>query len=155
MKLLIAIDGSSGALGALLQALKWVQGGLQASFVLVNVQEPASLYEMAVTHDADKLKALRAAAGADLLAPAEALLDAAGAAYESEVAGGDPANLIMELAENYGCDAIVVGARGMGDPGAGGLGPVARALVEHAPMTVMIGRLAEPEAAEGDVDADR
>lgn len=153
MKLLVAIDGSSGALGGLLQALKWVQAGLQASFVLVNVQEPASLYELAVTHDADKLKALRTAAGADLLAPAEALLDAAGASYESEVAGGDPANLIMELAENYGCDAIVVGARGMGDPAAGGLGPVARALVDHAPMTVMVGRLAEPESNEpGDAD---
>lgn len=151
MKMLIAIDGSAGALAALRHALQWVGEGLNASFVLANVQEPASLYEMAVAHDADKIQALRAAAGADVLAPAEALLDAAGVDYESEVAGGDPANLIVELAENYGCSAIVVGARGVGSPDGAGVGPVAQALVAHASMPVTVVRWS---VAEGDVAED-
>lgn len=152
MKILIAVDGSAGALQAVRHALSLVQAGLRAEFVLVNVQEPASLYEMAVAHDADQLKALRTAAGADLLAPAETLLDAAGVGYESEVAGGgDPANLIVELAENYGCAAIVVGARGTGSDGAGGVGPVAQALVAHATLPVTVVHV--PEAVEGD-DSD-
>jgi nucleotide-binding universal stress UspA family protein len=154
MKILLAVDGSACALDAVRHALQLVAQGLRASFVLVNVQEPASLYELAVAHDAEQLKALRAAAGADLLAPAEALLDAAGAEYESEVAGGsDVANLIVELAENYGCDAIFVGARGVGDADAGGAGPVAEALVAHAPMPVTVVRPAEG-AGEGTTAAD-
>jgi nucleotide-binding universal stress UspA family protein len=150
MKILIAVDGSAGALQAVQHGLSLVQGGLRTEFVLVNVQEPASLYEMAVAHDADQLKTLRTTAGADLLAPAEALLDAAGVGYESEVAGGsDLANLIAELAENYGCSAILVGARGMGSEGAGGAGPVALALVAHATVPVTVVHV--PDEVEGDV----
>ncbi len=146
MKILVAVDGSRGALAGVRHVLKLVGSGLSASVVLINVQEPASLYEMAVTHDADKLKALRVAAGAELLAPAEALLEAAGIDYESEVAGGDPANLIVELSENYGCDLLVAGARGVGDTDAGGLGSVAQALVQHAPMPVTVVRPADADA---------
>jgi nucleotide-binding universal stress UspA family protein len=152
MKILIAIDGSAGALAGLRHALQWVGDGLKASFVLANVQEPASLYELAVTHDADKLKALRAAAGADVLAPAEALLDAAGVEYESEVAGGDPANLLVELAENYGCEAIVAGARGVGNPHGAGLGPVVQALVERATMPVTVVRRVDEDDLEDAAD---
>lgn len=155
MKILIAVDGSAGALQAVRHALALVQAGLRAEFVLVNVQEPASLYEMAVAPDPDKLKALRAAAGADLLAPAEALLDEAEVGYESEVAGGgDPANLIVELAENYGCSGIVVGARGMGSDGAGGAGPVALALVAHATVPVTVVHVPEIEGDVGDSITD-
>lgn len=152
MKVLIAIDGSVDALAALRHALQWVGDGLKASFVLANVQEPASLYELAVAHDPDKLKALRAAAGADVLAPAEALLDAAGVEYESEVAGGEPANLLVELAENYGCEAIVVGARGVGSPGGAGLGPVAQALASHAPMPVTVVRTVDEDLPDDAAD---
>jgi nucleotide-binding universal stress UspA family protein len=55
---------------------------------------------------------VRGAAGADLAAPAEALLQAAGVDYELEVAGGEPATMILELAENYGCGLIVLGGEG-------------------------------------------
>jgi len=152
-KILLAIDGSAAALGAVRHALDLVADGLKATFVLVNVQEPASLYEMAVSHDADQLKALRAAAGADVLAPAEALCDAAGVDNECEVAGGDPANMIIELAENYGCAAIFAGARGVGDAGATGLGRVALALAAHAPMPVTLVRLADATEGEAPDDA--
>jgi nucleotide-binding universal stress UspA family protein len=149
MKILLPIDGSPPALQAVQHALQLVQEGLHASFVLANVQEPASLYEMVVAHDAAVIERVRGAAGADLLAPAEALLDAAGVDYESEVAGGDPANLLVELLENYGCDAVVMGARGMGETAAS-LGSIALALLHHSPVPVTVVRApAEPET---DVD---
>ncbi|HEY6135475.1 MAG TPA: universal stress protein [Rubrivivax sp.] len=143
MKILLPIDGSPLALKAVRHALQLVSQGLRASFVLVNVQEPASLYEMVVAHDAAVIEQVRGAAGADLLAPAEALLDVAGVDYESEVAGGAAANLLVELLENYGCDAVVMGARGMGDTSAA-LGSVALALLHHSPVpvTVVRGRMA-------------
>ena len=59
--------------------------------MLANVQVPPSLYEIVVAHDAEVLSDVRRDAGADLLAAAEALLEADGASWESEVVGGDPA----------------------------------------------------------------
>ena len=109
MKTLLPIDGSPNALAAVHHALRLREQGLACEMVLVNVQEPASLYEVVVAHDAQVLTDVRRAAGADLLAPAEALLDAAGVEWESEVAGGQPAALLLELLENYGCDAVVKG----------------------------------------------
>lgn len=142
MKLLLAIDGSACALQAVRHALTLCADGLRTDFVLINVQEPATLYEVVVAHDPAVIEQVRSAAGADLLAPAEALLDAAGQSYESEVAGGTPATLLVELAENYGCDAILCGARGAGDPEGDGLGSVAQSLVDHSPMPVTVVRMA-------------
>jgi nucleotide-binding universal stress UspA family protein len=56
------------------------------------------------------------------------------------VAGGVPEHLIVELAENYGCDAIVMGARGLGDPEGSGLGSVAQAELGSSPMPVTVVR---------------
>ncbi len=135
MKMLLAVDGSSASLQAVRRALALAAEGLEARYVLVNVQPPANLYEVVTAHDPDVIREVRGAAGADLLAPAEALLDEAGADYESEVAGGEPAHLIVELAENYGCDAIVLGGRG----------EVAQAVLAASPVMVIV--VPEPDAA--------
>lgn len=148
MKILLPVDGSAAALAAVGHALALVQEGLRADFVLVNVQEPASLYEMVVVHDADVIEKLRSDAGAELLAPAEALLEAAGLSYESEVAGGQPATLLVELLENYGCEAVVMGAQGAGS----GAGSVALALLQHSPVPVTLVRAPEPQNLD-DADA--
>lgn len=109
MKLLIAIDGSAASLQAVRWVLRLAAEGLPVDIVLINVQEPASLYEVVTAHDPDVIGQVRGAAGADLLRGAEQLVEAAGRRYESEVAGGVPEHLIVELAENYGCDAIAMG----------------------------------------------
>jgi nucleotide-binding universal stress UspA family protein len=152
MKILLPVDGSADALAAVRHALALVRDGLQAEFVLVNVQEPASLYEMVVAHDPDVIVHVRSEAGADLLSPAEALLEAAGLSYESEVAGGQPVTVLVELLENYGCDAVVMGARGAGS----GSGSVAMAMLQRSPVPVTLVRApaldepaAERDAAEG------
>lgn len=141
MKILLPVDGSPTSLAAVRHALQLRAEGLDASYVLLNVQVPPSLYEVVVAHDAEVLSDVRRAAGADLLAGAEALLQAAGAEWESEVAGGEPGALIVELLENYGCDAVVMGA------GESSLGSVAEAVLRHAPVPVTVVR--QPVAAEG------
>lgn len=142
MKILLPVDGTTLSLHAVHHALRLRREGLAATFVLVNVQEPPSLYEVVVAHDPERLDDVRRAAGVDLLATAEALLKGANAEWESEVAGGDPGHVIVDLAENYRCDAVVMGA---GPQGA--LGTVAQAVLKHSPVPVMIVR--EPV-----VDAD-
>lgn len=156
MKIMLAVDGSEPSLAAVRHALTLAAQGLRATYVLANVQEPPSLYEVVVAHDPDVLAQVRGAAGSDLLAPAAALLDAAGAEYESEVAGGDPSTLLVDLAENYGCDLVVMGARGVGTPEGRGLGPVAHALLLHSPVPVTIVRepSSEPAGTEADEGAE-
>jgi nucleotide-binding universal stress UspA family protein len=148
-KILLPVDGSADALAAVRHALQFFAALPNVSFVLVNVQGPPSLYEAVVAHDAERILALRRAAGADLLGAAESLLERAGVDYESEVASGAAEHLIVELAENYGCHAIVMGARGIGGPvDEGGLGPVALAVLQGSPVPVTIVRAAA--AAEAD-----
>lgn len=139
MKILLAVDGSPSSLAAVGHALSQVREGLSASFVLANVQEPPSLYEVVVAHDPAVLDAVRTAAGADLLAGATALLDAAGVAYETEVAGGEPGHVLLDLIDNYGCDAAVIGAGA-----AAGHGAVAQALLRHSPVPVTV--VPQPQA---------
>jgi nucleotide-binding universal stress UspA family protein len=145
MKMLLAVDGSPPSLAAVRHALALREQGLALQFVLANVQPPPSLYEVMVAHDRQVLDEVRAGAGADLLAPAQALLDAAGVEYEVEVAGGDPGATLAEMAEDYGVDAVMIGARS-GTPGA-----VAHALLQHAgvPVTLVREREAESEAEAG------
>ncbi len=140
MKILLPVDGSAASLAAVQHALACVQAGLRASFVVANVQEPASLYEVVVAHDPAVLDDVRAAAGADLMRGAEALLEAAGQSFESEVASGDPGNVLLDLIDNYGCDAVVMGAAE--DELEGPVGAVARALLERSPVPVTLVRVA-------------
>lgn len=148
MKILLPVDGSPDALAAVRYALRLAEGGLAAEMVLVNVQVPASLYEVVTAQDAEVIEQVRSSAGADLLAPAEALLQASGLSWESEVVGGYPSTMLTEVLENYGCDMVVMGARGMAKPDGDGLGSVTEAVLSHSPVPVTVVRVAE--AADAD-----
>lgn len=148
MKILLPVDGTPSALFAVQHALRLRQEGLDASYVLANVQTPPSLYEVVTAHDASVLDDVRRAAGADLLAPAEALLEAAGASWESEVAGGEPGHVLVDLVETYGCDAVIMGAQEEGE----GVGPVAMALLEHCPVPVTVVRPPMPVEPQADLE---
>ena len=79
LKILVAVDGSELSLDGVRHTLQWLQQGLQATVVLAHVQEPASLYELVTSRDPDLIAAASVEAGEHLLAPARALLEAAGA----------------------------------------------------------------------------
>jgi nucleotide-binding universal stress UspA family protein len=79
-----------------------------------------------------------AEAGAHALAPAQALLQAAGISFESEVAKGDPAHTLVDILERYGCDLVVMGARGMGNLRSAMLGSVSHEVLHAAGVPVMI-----------------
>ena len=149
MKILLAVDGSPAALAAVQHALRWAREGLAVEFVLATVQEPPSLYEVVVAHDPAVLDAVRTEAGTDMLAEASALLDAAGHSFESEVAGGEPGHVLVDLIERYGCDAVVAGATGASEgkgASARAIGTVAMALLRHSPVPVTLVRLPEADA---------
>lgn len=151
MKILLPVDGSAVSLAAVGFAIRMAQEGLQSSVVLANVQEPATLYELVVAHDQQVIEQASAAAGAHTLAAAEALLKAAGIAYECEVAMGDPAHTLIDILENFQCDLVVMGASGTSTLRSALLGSVSNEVLHAAGVPVMIVKAVEPsEPAEPD-----
>lgn len=140
MKILLPVDGSEHSLNAVRYAIRLVQEGLSASFVLLNVQEPTYLYEMVLAPDADVLERVTGAAGSHSLEGAEDLLRQAEITFEREVASGDPAHTILETGESYDCDAIILGARGRGVLRSALLGSVSQAVLHGSPVPVTIVR---------------
>ena len=152
MKILVPVDGSPASLEAVRQALRMVQGGLRASLVLANVQEPATLYEMLLAHDPEVIEKVSAEAGLHLLEPARALVREAGVEHEIEVAAGDPAHTLIDVLENFGCDMVVMGARGLGTLRSAMLGSVSHEVLHAAQVPVLIVKHPPPPEAEAPVD---
>ncbi len=153
-KILIAVDGSDLSLDGVHHALGLVRQGLKASVVLANVQEPATLYEMVTARDADLIAAASLEAGEHLMAPARALLDAAGVSYETDIGVGDVAHTLVDMIERSGCDLVVIGARGQGAISSALLGSVSQEVAHASPVPVTIvkhvdvARQLEPESEE-------
>jgi len=138
MKILLPVDGSELSLEAVRFAIRMVLAGLRADAVLANVQEPASLYEMLVAHDPEVIARVSAQAGQHALLSAQALLDAAGVEYECEVAQGDPAHTIIDIAERFACDLIVMGARGTSALRSAMMGSVSNEVLHASAVPVVI-----------------
>ena len=138
MKLLIPVDGSEPALQAVRHALHLQREGLRASFVLATVQEPTYTYELMLAPDADVLDRVTGAVGARALKSAEALFEAAGLAFEREIGSGDPAQMLLAIAQRCGCQAIVMGARGRGALRSVLLGSVSSAVLQASTLPVTI-----------------
>ena len=138
LKILIAIDGSALSLDAVHHAVELARNGLNASVVLANVQEPASLYELVVSRDPQLIAQASEAAGEFLMAPARVLLDGAGVAYEVAVGVGDPANTLVDMIESLGCNLAILGARGQGAISSALLGSVSQAVAHASPVPVTI-----------------
>ena len=147
MKILLPVDGSLHALQAVKHALALVRAGLKAEFVLANVQPHANLYEVVTAHDAELIDQVRSAAGADELQGAEALLSGAGVEWESEVVGGEPSRMLLEMIERYGCSAVIMGAHGTGALRELLTGSVSGELVRHSAVPVTLVRAAVLEEA--------
>ncbi|WP_345061845.1 universal stress protein [Acidovorax lacteus] len=137
-KLLLAVDGSEGALAAVRHVIGLARSGLQLSVVIASAQEPTYLYELLMPPDAEVLARWSAAAGRQALAQASALLADAEIPYEQELLTGDPAEMVLECAHRHGCSQIVMGARGRGPVQGLILGSVSQAVLQGAKLPVTI-----------------
>jgi nucleotide-binding universal stress UspA family protein len=148
MKILLPVDGSAVSLEAVRFVVRMARAGLDTRVVLANVQEPATLYELVVAHDPQVIEQVSAAAGTHTLQAAQALLDAAAIAYESEVASGDPAHTVIDILERYECDLVVMGASGTGPLRSALLGSVSNEVLHAAGVPVMIVKALEESAVD-------
>lgn len=145
--IMIAIDGSPESLEAVRHALALIQRGLRADVALVNVQEPASLLELA-TQDSDAIAAAAVEAGEHLMAAGAALLDEAGVGYSMEVVLGEPSTVLVDMAEQLGAELVILGARGMGAIESVLVGSVSKAVISRCSKPVLVVKL--PEVADED-----
>jgi len=140
--ILIAVDGSEASLAAVRQGVLLVQNGLRAAVALVNVQKPASLLELA-THDADAIAAAAVEAGEHLMQAGVALLAKAQVTYTTEVVLGEPALMLVDMADQVQADWVILGAHGTSAIRRAWLGSVSQEVLSRCTKPVLIVRLPE------------
>jgi nucleotide-binding universal stress UspA family protein len=147
VKVLIATDGSEGAVTAAQQALRLMNPDASV-LVLAVVETPA-----------DSAAGFDSGFGGSVADPGVLEVewesgqrradDAAGrtieglgsrAGIESRIEGGDPATAICEVAREVGADVVVVGSRGHGFLRRALLGSVSSHVLHHAPCPVLVVR---------------
>lgn len=151
MKILLPVDGSPESLEAVHHAVRMARHGLRASFVLVNVQEKPTVYELMTVRDEAARRRASGQAGVHLLEPAARLLAAAGLAYLEEVVVGEPNRALIDLIERHGCDAVIVGTARVGAVRSLLAGSTSMSLLQDAPVpvTVVHRTSTEGDAASG------
>ena len=147
MKILIATDGSEYSREAIEKCCKMVLME-SASVKLVSVVEPVTpIAAEPFAISADYMHEAQAALikQADgFVAEAEMLIREKvpdrNVEISSQVSIGNPARAVVEAAQDWGADLIVVGSHGYGFWGRMLIGSVSQAIINHAPCSVMVVR---------------
>jgi nucleotide-binding universal stress UspA family protein len=136
--MLVAVDGSEHSENAVRHALDMARRVGDARILLVNVQPPAMSGEVSNLVTAEEVIDQHTEAGRLVLAPAQAMIEQSGVAYETEIAIGRPAESIVDCANRRGCDAIVMGASSHGPVRSLVLGSVAAKVAHMAEVPVTV-----------------
>ncbi len=139
--ILVAVDGSASSERAIRYLIAMLEGarrdGEGPKLSVINVQRPVS-GDVSRFVASDSLKDYHHENAEKALAPARALLDAAGLKYEELQRVGEPPTQIAEAAQAQGSDLIVMGTRGLGTHTAGLIGSVAQGTVAAAAVPVLL-----------------
>ena len=139
-RVLLAVDGSEYAAQAVRHMLA-LRDDLRApealDLHLVNVQRSVS-GDVSTFVAGETLDEYYRERSESALAPARALLDAAGVSYKEHLRVGNPGPAIAEVARSLSCDLIVMGTHGLGSRAAALLGSVAQTTVEHSSVPVLL-----------------
>ena len=146
LKILLPVDGTPTALGAVRHVMQLVHHGLRAKVVLAHVEREASLYEMVAARDPDVLQGVTEGAADDAFRPAEELLRGMHIPFERDLAVGDPARVLLEICERQHCQMVVMGTEETSDMHSVMFGSVSHAVANHAPVPVTLVRPAVPES---------
>lgn len=135
---LIPIDGSAAALRALALALDAARGQAEGRVHVLNVQAPVLHPWPGKLVSPGMIAAELRSEGEKLLVQPETMARAAGLACVPDVRIGAPAEVIAAYAAEKGCDAIVMGTRGMGAVAGLVMGSVAQKVVHLASVPVTL-----------------
>lgn len=137
-KFLVAIDSSEPASRALAYAIGLARetGG---SLHLVFAHEPPVIYgEVALYLPVDAAEDAQAKLSQSIIEPAAASAKAAGVPFTTEFRIGEVGHEIAGAAESTGCDAIIMGTRGMGSIGNLVMGSTATKVIHLSKVPVTL-----------------
>jgi len=140
MRAMLAVDGSEAALraaGALVQWRSWL-GELDVQ--IVYVQEPLTYLETVLPPHDDVIRQWSGRAGEEATRAVRELLARENIRSDLHLAVGDPANEIVQLASDTGCELLVMGTRGLGAAHHALVGSVALKAAAHAAVPVVLVR---------------
>ena len=139
--IVVGTDGSQTATSAVKQAVE-LAGSIKAKLELVSAYEPVSDQRLReerteVPDDVSWMVNPREDVDATLREAAEWAKEA-GVEVETYARQGDPADAILDVAEEKGSDLIIVGNKGMTGAKRFLLGSVPNKVSHHAPCSVLI-----------------
>lgn len=135
-KVLLPVDGSDSAFQAALYLIDFIQKHGPVEVHVVNVQPKPQEWQ---THGMEK-EAIREHLAVEAHLAMKSVLHAlneAGIASQTHVKLGDTAETLVALAEELGCDHIVMGTRGLGAISGMVLGSVTRKVLHLANVPVI------------------
>lgn len=111
MKILLAVDGSAHALGAVkcvIDHADWYRAKPEIELVNVHLPLP-QIPGLGTTVGRAQIQRYYQEEGEQALAEAKKLLERAGLPFEARMLVGDPAETIVKHAKKAGCDIIAIG----------------------------------------------
>jgi nucleotide-binding universal stress UspA family protein len=148
MNILLAIDGSPSSQAAIDETARrpWpTSSTVRIMSVIQPYTPPATEFVLAGTTLEDMRRQLASTAQQITGRAADALKEA-GLSTETTVREGDPRSAIVDEADDWGADLIVVGSHGRTGLTRWLLGSVAQAIVGHASCSVAVVRRREPRS---------
>jgi nucleotide-binding universal stress UspA family protein len=137
--LLVAIDGSEPSLRALKLAVKQAEGTMESRIHALFVHKPIDVAgKVQVFVSEERMRQMAAEQSKWILDAVEEQLRTTTVPHTIEMREGDPAETIARQAEELGCDAIVMGSRGMGRIAGLVLGSVANKVVHLTSLPVTL-----------------
>ena len=146
MKILLAVDGSSHSQEAIDQVAKrpWPSRSTVRVLSVIQPYTPPATEFVLAGATLEDIRRQQTADAERLTARAADAVKAADASAETAVREGDPRSAIVDEADEWGADLIVVGSHGRTGVKRWLLGSVAGAVVSHAPCSVEVVRRREP-----------
>ena len=141
MKILLAIDGSEvsqRALASLVAHVQWLRDKPEVHLLHVHLPIPVGLAVQHVSQEA--LDRYYREEGEAVLAAARRRLEEAGLAVTQHIHVGQPAEIIVKLAAELGCELICLGTHGRGAISGVVLGSVAGKVLHLAQVPVLLAK---------------
>ncbi len=136
--ILLPVDGSDNSVRAVQRAIELSKETGDAKLLLVTAFAPIVSGNVKRFFSAEEIQAYYQEEGEKALAPAKAVLDAAGVEYESEVLVGPVAQTIADYANKRKVDNIIMGTRGLGSITGMLLGSVTTKVLNLVDMPVLL-----------------
>lgn len=147
MRILLAIDGSAHAQAAVDEVARrpWPTGSIIRVLTVIQPYTPPATEFVLAGATFEDIRQQQAATAAEITERAAQSLKKTGLSTETSVREGDPRSSIVDEADEWGADLIVVGSHGRTGLTRWLLGSVAQAIVGHASCSVEVVRQREPK----------